>query len=58
MTESLTADQLEALPEGAQVIDRYGDILTKEGGLWRSFETAPMTSAKVAKWLPRVLEEG
>lgn len=55
MTDILTAEQLDALPEGAQVIDRYGDVSTKRDGLWRSFETAPMWSAKVAKWLPRLL---
>jgi hypothetical protein len=53
----LTAEQLDALPEGAQVIDRYGDVSTKRDGLWHSYETAPMWSAKVAKWQPRMMPQ-
>jgi hypothetical protein len=51
----VTAEQLDALPEGTQVIDRYGDVLTKRGDLWHSYETAPMLSRKVAKWQPRLV---
>lgn len=54
----MTAEQLDALPEGARIIDRYGDVSTKGAdGLWHSYETAPMWSAKVAKWEPRLLAE-
>lgn len=53
MNEILSAEQLDALPEGAQVVDRFADLFTKRDGLWHSFETAPMWSAKVAKWKPR-----
>ncbi|MFE7799048.1 hypothetical protein [Nocardia sp. NPDC057440] len=54
MREFLTAEQLDALPEGTTIIDRYGDISTKRDGWWRSYETAPMWSAKVAKWRTRL----
>lgn len=54
MSDILTAGQLDALPEGTQIIDRYNDISTKRDGLWHSYETAPMWSAKVAKWQPRL----
>lgn len=54
MTEFLTATQLDALPVGTSVIDRYRDISTKRAdGLWESWETAPMPSVKVAKWQAR-----
>jgi hypothetical protein len=59
MAEPLTAEQLDALPAGARIIDRYSDVSTKGAdGLWHSFETAPMWSAKVAKWEPRLVREG
>jgi hypothetical protein len=54
MREALTAEQLDALPEGARVVDRYGDVFTKRDRLWHSYETAVMWSAKVAKWRPRL----
>lgn len=54
MSDILTAEQLDALPEGAQVIDRFGDVFTKRDRLWHSYETAVMWSAKVAKWQPRL----
>lgn len=58
MAEHLTAEQLDALPAGTRIIDRYSDMSTKRpDGLWDSFETAPMWSAKVAKWSPRLLRE-
>lgn len=54
MSDILNADQLDALPDGAQVIDRFGDVSTKRDGLWHSYETAPLWSAKVAKFQPRL----
>ncbi|MGW5514639.1 hypothetical protein [Nocardia africana] len=58
MAELLTSEQLDALPVGTQIIDRYNDVSTKRpDGLWDSFETAPMWSAKVAKWEPRLVLE-
>jgi hypothetical protein len=53
----VNAEELDALPDGSRIIDRYGDVSTKRDGLWHSFETAPMWSAKVAKWAPRLLAE-
>ena len=57
MIGNLTAEQLDALPEGARIVDRFGDVSTKRDGLWHSHETAPMWSRKVAKWKPRLLAE-
>ena len=55
VTEFLTTADLDALPEETPVIDRHRDILTKRSdGLWHSYETAPMWSAKVAKWRTRI----
>jgi hypothetical protein len=59
VADVLNAEQLDALPVGSQIIDRYSDVSTKSSdGLWHSFETAPMWSAKVAKWEPRLVREG
>jgi len=56
VSEILDAAQLDALPVGARVIDRWRDILTKlPDGRWDSYETAPMPSARVAKWQPRLM---
>jgi hypothetical protein len=52
----LDAAALDALAEGQQVRDQFRDILTKRGGMWHSYETAPMSSAKVAKWNPILIE--
>lgn len=53
MSDYLTTDQLDALPADTTMTDRYNDRLTKHSdGRWHSFETAPMWSAKVAKWGP------
>lgn len=55
VSEFLTTAELDVLPEGTAVIDRDRDILTKRpDGLWGSYEMAPMSSVKVAKWRPRL----
>jgi hypothetical protein len=55
VTEFLTTAELDALPEGTPIIDRHRDILTKRSdGLWHSYETRPMWSAKVTKWRARL----
>ena len=59
MNDILTAAELDALPVASCVIDRYGDILQKHhDGLWYSYETRPLWSAKVAKFAPRLYESG
>lgn len=55
MIDYLTAEQLDALPEGTPVIDWDKDILTKQpDGLWGSYEMASQPSVRVAKWRPRL----
>jgi hypothetical protein len=44
-----TAAELEALPDRAAVIDKFGDVLHYRGGLWCSYEAQPMGSEWVAR---------
>jgi len=44
--------EVEALPDGSVVADSAGDVSEKRGGLWCSYETAPMTDARLSKYLP------
>ncbi len=47
---------LDALPEGTEIVDHFNDKGIKRDGLWHFPETAPLHSAKVAKYGPiRVL---
>jgi len=43
-----TAAELEALPDRAAVVDKFGDVLHFRGGLWCSYESRPMNSEYVA----------
>lgn len=58
MSRILTAAELDALPAGTWIIDRFNDTAVKGAdGLWHSPDpgTASLWSAKVAKWKPRLL---
>lgn len=53
----LTRDELEDLPDGTVIMDVMEDVTQKRGGLWCSFETAPMTDSIMAHSLPaRIME--
>jgi hypothetical protein len=47
--ELATAAEMEALPDRAAVIDKFGDVLHFRGGLWCSYEAQPMGSEWVAR---------
>jgi hypothetical protein len=47
-----TAEELDALTDGAVVIDDSGDVSQLRGGFWCSYETGPMTNHRLAKYLP------
>jgi len=47
-----TRAEVEALGDGSVVADSAGDVSEKRGGLWCSYETAPMTDARLSKYLP------
>lgn len=49
MSVITTPAALEALPDGAAIVDKHGDVGQRVGGAWHFPETAPMTSSKVAK---------
>lgn len=50
MTRSITsAKELNALPEGAVVLDAQEDVWQRRGGEWCSYETAPEISEVLAK---------
>jgi hypothetical protein len=54
-----TVEELEALPDGSAVLDRYGDVSTKHAHWWHGYETSPLLSSKVAKFGPlTVIHEG
>jgi hypothetical protein len=54
-----TREEVEALWDGSVVSDSAGDVSEKRGGLWCSYETAPMSDSRLAKYLPAtVLHEG
>jgi hypothetical protein len=54
-----TREELEALPDGGVILDKFGDVSQRRGGEWCSYETAPATDREVTKWLPAtVLHEG
>lgn len=52
-----TVEELDALPNGSVIRDRFHDVMERRGDLWCSFETTPFPSSTVArKYLPaRVL---
>jgi hypothetical protein len=48
-----TVEALEALPDLTVVIDKHGDVSQKRGsGEWCTYESAPMTSRRLAKYGP------
>jgi hypothetical protein len=47
-----TKEEIEALPDEAVIRDSAGDVAEKRGGVWCSYETAPMTSRQLAKYTP------
>lgn len=54
-----TASELDALPDESVVRDFSGDVAEKRAGVWCSYETEPMSNARMAKYLPGiVLHEG
>jgi hypothetical protein len=54
-----TREEVDDLMEGAIIIDACGDVSQLRSGHWCSYETRPMESRMVAKWLPAtVLHEG
>ena len=54
-----TREEVEALTEGAVIIDSTGDVAQRRDGLWCSYETSPMNDHRMAKYLPAtVLHEG
>jgi len=53
----MTQEELEYAPDGTAGRDKMGDLVEKRGGMWHQFETMPMTSAYMARYLPiRILE--
>ena len=54
-----THEEVDALNEGAVLLDSSGDVAQLRGGVWCSYETSPMTSHRMAKYTPAtVLYEG
>lgn len=50
---SVTAEQMDAMPEGAKVRDKHGDIWTKGAVVWHTPETAPFVAEVIVrKWGP------
>lgn len=47
-----TVEELEALDEGAVVLDKMGDVSQRRGGYWCGFETKPLTDQIMRKFLP------
>lgn len=47
-----TLDELDALPDGAVILDEDNDVSRRRGGLWCGHETAALTSVRMAKFLP------
>lgn len=47
-----TKQEVEALPDGSVIRDGAGDVTEKRGGVWCSYETAPMTGRQLAKYMP------
>lgn len=41
--------EIDALPNGTVVIDKFGDVLQYRGGLWCSYESASFGSEWVAR---------
>ena len=54
-----TREEVEALIEGAVVMDSAGDVSQLRDGVWCGYETSPMAPSRLAKYLPaKVLHEG
>lgn len=54
-----TKEEIEALTDGSIIRDSAGDVAEKRGGVWCSYETAPMSNERLAKYTPiTVLHEG
>jgi len=54
-----TLEEVEALTDGSVLIDSHGDVANLRDDFWFSYETAPMTHHRMAKYLPAtVLYEG
>ena len=47
-----TREEVEALTEGAVVMDSAGDVSQLRGGVWCGYETSPMAPSRLAKYLP------
>jgi hypothetical protein len=50
----LTADDLDALPAGAHVVDADGDVWEKRTGWWLLDDTLPLAAAEIARWAPEL----
>ena len=47
-----TREELQALIEGAVIIDSAGDVAELRGGYWCGYETAAMSVHRQGKYLP------
>jgi len=47
-----TREEVEALADGSVLIDSHGDVANLRDDFWFSYETAPMTHHRMAKYLP------
>jgi hypothetical protein len=53
----MSLEDLEDAPEGTAGRDVMDDLVQKRGGMWHQFETMPMTSVYMTRYLPvRILE--
>lgn len=50
-----TRDELDALPEDAVILDRFGDVSQRRGGLWCAYETAPVGDDFMQRCLPALV---
>jgi hypothetical protein len=50
-----TAEEIESLPAKSVLLDSMGDVWQRRGTLWCSYETAPSTSKRLAKYAPLTL---
>ncbi|AYN57324.1 hypothetical protein PBI_BRIDGETTE_58 [Arthrobacter phage Bridgette] len=50
-----TLAELEALPDESVIRDFSGDVAEKRAGVWCSYETAPMSDTRMAKYLPGIV---
>lgn len=60
MTRTITTrKELEALPNGAVILDKFGEVSQRRYGTWCGYEAEPAMDKLAAKRLPAtVLHEG